>query len=80
MITVQVHLHTILQKQTPQGLVPNIHYQCKDGQTIGQLLVDLSVQYHEDILLLVANGQITTLDYALKDGDDIHLIPAISGG
>ncbi len=80
MITVHLHLHTILQRQTPQGLVSTVQYACKAGQTISQLMVDLSIDYNEDNLLLVANGQITTPNYALKDGDVVHLIPAISGG
>ena len=80
LISVQVNLHTILQKQTPQGPVSIVQYQCKPGQTISQLMAAFSVEYTQDNLLLVVNGQVKTVDYLLEDGDEVHLIPAISGG
>jgi molybdopterin converting factor small subunit len=43
-------------------------------------MVDLAIEYDDENLLLVANGQVATPHYVLEDGDEIHLIPAISGG
>jgi molybdopterin converting factor small subunit len=40
----------------------------------------LEIQLDVENTLLVVNGHTAELDQQLADGDQVHLIPAISGG
>ncbi len=48
--------------------------------TLGELVSRLGVQVDPEQTLLVVNGQIAEMTTELSDGDEVHLIPAISGG
>jgi molybdopterin converting factor small subunit len=79
MVNVTVHLHTILQ---PNYDIEknNIELLVQDGSTIEQLLFLLNISLTPEHLLMVVNGHLVESSYGLKENDDIHLIPAISGG
>lgn len=77
---VTVILHTIYQIQTPQGLIGKIVVPIQANQTVEELLARINRSYHPESTLLVVNGKIVTPDYILQEGDELHLIPAISGG
>jgi sulfur carrier protein ThiS len=80
MINLSVQLHTILQRQTPEGRVSQLQVSLPQGSTLAGLLEHLEIDLDPDALLLVVNGRFTELDYALQDGDHVNLMPVISGG
>jgi sulfur carrier protein ThiS len=77
---VTVVLHTIYQIQTPDGVVTKRVMPIEPGLNVGKLLQELGVTIYDDSTLLVVNGKIVAEDHLLQDGDEFHLIPAISGG
>ncbi len=77
---VTVHLHTILQHQTPDGMLRQMEVDLASGGTLAMLLQHLEVELDPEHLLLAVNGRVAGLDQALKEGDQVNLMPAISGG
>lgn len=80
MITITVHLHTILQRQTPDGLISRLDMEIPSGSTLADLLQYLAIDLEPEHLLLVINGRVADLDRSLHTGDQVNLMPAISGG
>ena len=79
-MNVTVHLHTVLQRQTPAGLVRQLELSLPLGSSIDDLLVHLAIDFPLDSLLLVVNGRLVETDHILVEGDQVNLMPAISGG
>ena len=77
---VTVHLHTILQRQTPEGPQRQMKVTLLSGSTLADLIEDLGVELPLEGLLLVVNGRTAPANYILNEGDQVHLMPAISGG
>jgi len=77
---ISVHLHTTLQRQSPQGALRQLEVQLSPDSSLSDLLLALSIPLPPGDLLLVVNGRTASADQALSDGDQVHLIPAISGG
>lgn len=75
-----VHLHTVLRLQTEQGLVGRLEIPWSPGMDIDQVIRSLGLEIDEEHVLLVAGGMNRERSYVLQDGDELHLIPAISGG
>jgi sulfur carrier protein ThiS len=79
-MNVSVHLHTVLQRQTPEGLVRQLELSVPPQSNISDLLTQLEIDFPLDSLLLVVNGRLVEEDHVLQEGDKINLMPAISGG
>jgi sulfur carrier protein ThiS len=79
-ITVTVHLHTTLQRPTPKGPLRRLDITLPTGSTLADLLHRLSLPRHDDSVLLVINGRQADAGQVLRDADEVHLIPALSGG
>jgi sulfur carrier protein ThiS len=79
-VKIIVVLHTTLQQQTPNGRLGQLMAELPDGGTIANLLSQIGIQIDIENTLLVVNGRTAELDQPLTDGDQVHLIPAISGG
>ena len=79
-INITVHLHTILQRQTPQGMISRMDVDLPSGSTLADLLQRLEIDLAPDHLLLAVNGRVADLERVLEDNDTINLMPAISGG
>lgn len=80
-MVVIVHLHTILQRHTPDGSVEDrLAVTLPPGSTLTDLLDHLAVALPPDALLLVVNGRMAHLHQPLHEGDQVHLMPAMSGG
>jgi molybdopterin converting factor small subunit len=47
---------------------------------VADLTTDLGVGLPLDTLLLVVNGRLAQPTYHLQEGDQVHLMPALSGG
>jgi sulfur carrier protein ThiS len=79
-MVVTVYLHTVLQRQTPEGLVRQLKVSLPPKSTLDVLLTELAIDFPLDALLLVVNGRLAELDHILQEGDRVNLMPAISGG
>lgn len=77
---VTAHLHTILQRQTPEGLVRRLEVELPGGSRVADLMAVLEINLPEDALLLAVNGRVAEPGTPLQDGDQVNLMPAISGG
>jgi sulfur carrier protein ThiS len=80
MITVTVFLHTILQRQTTDGMVGRLEVELPADSTLVDLLQHLSIELSPEHLLLVVNGHVADLEQPLQHNDQVNLMPAISGG
>ena len=74
------HLHTILQRQTPDGLVRRLEVDLPGGSRVADLLLYLEIALPLDALLLAVNGRIGDPEQILEEGDQVNIMPAISGG
>jgi sulfur carrier protein ThiS len=77
---VSVYLHTILQQNTPQGLVRQLEVTLPPGSNLLDLLVELNIQLDPEHIMLVVNGVMVEENTQVSDGDRVNLMPAISGG
>jgi sulfur carrier protein ThiS len=77
---VNLHLHTLLQRPSPNGLIRELEVELPPGATLEDLLKREGIVVDDENFLLVVNNRNVELDQVLKDGDDVDLIPAISGG
>lgn len=77
---ITVHLHTILQRQTPEGLVGRLDVSLPTESKVSDLLKILEIKLPVESLLLVVNGRMSEPMHTLHDGDVVNLMPAISGG
>ncbi len=79
-ITIQVHLHTILQMEGPDGIRKYVDVKLPLGSHLQDLLNELKIELASDQILLVLNGRMAEPGTVLHDGDQVNLMPAISGG
>jgi len=75
-MVVTVHLHTILQRQTPDGRQRQLDVTLLSGSRLGDLVHDLGLNLPPDAIVWKVNGLDETPDCILQDGDQVHLIPA----
>jgi sulfur carrier protein ThiS len=79
-MNVTVHLHTTLQRQTPDGLLSRLELNLPEGTTLADLLAELDIRMDPDALLLVVNSRMAGEGQVLHPGDQVNLMPALSGG
>ena len=79
-MVVTVRLHTILRRETPEGVVDRLKLDLPAGATIQSLVERLEIKLRGEAILLVVNGKIVKEDQVLAEGDEVRLIPAVSGG
>jgi sulfur carrier protein ThiS len=75
-MVVTVHLHTILQRQTPDGMQRQLDVTLLSGSKLEDLAYDLGLGLPADAIVWKVNGRFVTADRILMDGDQVHLIPA----
>jgi molybdopterin converting factor small subunit len=75
-----VHLHTILQLQSPDGPIRRLELNLPTGSTLQAVLDTLHLPLKLEDILLVVNMRTAEPDLELHEEDEIHLIPALSGG
>jgi len=51
-----------------------------DGSRLDDLLRTLGITMPLDALLLAVNGRVAEVEQVLKAGDQVNIMPAISGG
>jgi molybdopterin converting factor small subunit len=79
-VKVIAHLHTILQKVTPGGSIRVVTVELDSDAKIIDLIRQMNLIIDEANTLFVIQGQIVEIDQKLFEGDEVHFIPAISGG
>jgi sulfur carrier protein ThiS len=79
-LVVTVHLHTTLQRRTQDGFLRRLEMTLPPTSTLADVLQRLDIQPGGDFVLFVVNGRTGKSTQPLAEGDEIHLIPAISGG
>jgi sulfur carrier protein ThiS len=75
-----VHLHSILQRKTPEGMQRKLEVDLPEGSTIHDLVEHLEVEVAPEHLSLALNGRVARLEKVMNDGDKVHLMVPISGG
>jgi molybdopterin converting factor small subunit len=79
-LVITVHLHTTLQRRTPEGLQRRLQITLPPASSLADVMDRLAVPLDGASILLVINGRLAAPDQALADGDEVHLIPALAGG
>jgi molybdopterin converting factor small subunit len=79
-MNITIFLHTTLQRQTPNSTTGKLAIYLPSSSTLANLLDQLEMELDVENTLLVVNGRTAELSQPLSDGDQVHLIPAISGG
>ncbi len=77
---VHIRLHTILRRQTPEGVVDRLDLDLGPEATVETVLGRLDITVKGRSVLFVLNGKIVDRAAKLADGDELRLVPAISGG
>jgi sulfur carrier protein ThiS len=79
-LVITVHLHTTLQRRTPEGPQRRLEVTLRPGGRLADVLEQLGLSPDDESILLVVNARVAGPDQALVEGDEVHLIPALSGG
>jgi sulfur carrier protein ThiS len=79
-MVVTVRLHTILRRETPEGVIDRLSVELPANSTIQSLVDQLEIKLQGEAILLVVNGKIVKEDHVLTHEDEVRLIPAVSGG
>jgi sulfur carrier protein ThiS len=79
-MVVTVRLHTVLRRKTAEGIIDRLELDLPPDATVADVLSALEVRLRRESILLVLNGRIVKPDQALEEGDELRLIPAMSGG
>lgn len=79
-MVVTVRLHTTLRRKTEAGLVDRLELELEPGATVASVLKTLGISADEEAIFLVVNRRTASADQLLADGDEVRLMPALSGG
>jgi molybdopterin converting factor small subunit len=79
-LVVNVRLHTTLQRRTGGRAARVLAMELPEGATLAGLLAQLGLPVGNSEILLVVNGRTADAGQGLAEGDEVHLIPALSGG
>lgn len=79
-MVVTVRLHATLRRQTEQGMQDRLELELEPGATVASVLAKLGLTEDDESVMLVVNRRMVSADQPLADGDEIGLMPAISGG
>ncbi len=77
---ITVHLHTIYQLASPNGPVRLLEMDLPEGSPLAALLSRIPLEPDPETTLLVVNGRLAEMETILCEGDEVHIIPALSGG
>jgi sulfur carrier protein ThiS len=79
-MVVHVRLHTTLRKETPQGIIDRVDLELEPGSTLAEVLDRLEIRPRGGSVLMAVNGNLVKKDFVLSDGDQVRLVPSVSGG
>lgn len=69
-----------LQRVTAEGRTSQIEVKLADDASLQDLVDLMGIPYESEAIVLVVNRQVVEISQRLKSGDEVDLIPAISGG
>ncbi|MFQ5409497.1 MAG: MoaD/ThiS family protein [Anaerolineales bacterium] len=75
-----VRLHATLRRETPDGMLDRLQLDLSPGATVAAVLAALDLSPDDEHVLLAVNGRVVAPDRPLADGDEVRLMPAMSGG
>lgn len=79
-MVVTVRLHATLRRQTEHGLQDRLELELEPGATATSVLKALGITEDDESVMVVVNRRMIISDQPLADGDEVRLMPAISGG
>jgi sulfur carrier protein ThiS len=79
-LTIRVALHTVLEQYSPALNRGAFALTVARGSTIRGVLKRLGIKAPVESLILVINHHVVEPGTTLSDGDQLDIIPAISGG
>lgn len=79
-MVVTVRLHTTLRRKTAEGMQDRLELKLEPGATVATVLELLNIPVNGDSVLLVVNRRTAFPSQPLSDGDEVRLMPVISGG
>jgi sulfur carrier protein ThiS len=79
-MVVTIYLHTILQRQTPDGVQQQMDVTLLSGSKLEDLVYDLGLGLPLDAIVWKVNGRYESAEHILHDGDKVQLLPAPSKG
>jgi sulfur carrier protein ThiS len=79
-VIVHIRLHTILRRKTSEGVIDRLDLELDPEATVETILRRLDINGQGRSVLLVLNGKLVDRAARLNDGDELRLVPAISGG
>ncbi|TLZ88218.1 MAG: molybdopterin converting factor subunit 1 [Methanobacteriota archaeon] len=79
---IQVRLFATYREIVGEG---QLAWTFRDGTTVGQLVEAVLAKYprllgHEKSMVLAVNHEVVRLDVVLREGDEVALLPPVSGG
>ena len=77
---ITVRLHTILRRETPEGVIDRMELDLPEGASVAEAVNRIEIRTRPRTMLWVVNGKIVHDDHVLKDGDELRLVPGVSGG
>ena len=77
---ITVRLHTILRRETPEGIVDRVELDLPESATVAEAVGRLEIKSRPRTMLLVVNGKIVPDGHVLAEGDELRLVPGVSGG
>ena len=77
---VHVRLHTTLRKETPEGVIDRLDLDLEPGTTVAAVLTRLEIHPKGGSILMAVNGKLVKADQVLAEGDELRLVPSVSGG
>jgi len=57
-----------------------VELELPQGGCVGDVLLSLEITMPPETLILAVNGRVADIDQPLAEGDQVNLMPAISGG
>jgi molybdopterin converting factor small subunit len=78
-LVVFVRLHTVLIDKASSS-ESNLRLEIPAGQLVKDVIQQLNIIFPEDSLIIAVNHRVTNETRVLQDGDQVDLIPSMSGG
>lgn len=79
-MVVTVRLHATLRRQTEQGMQDRVQLELEPNATVASILHALNLTADDEAVMVAVNRRMVDFDHPLADGDEVGLMPAISGG
>ena len=79
-MVITVRLHTTLRRKTEAGWQDRLELELEPDATVASVLAALDIPAGGESVILVVNRRTARPGQPLVDGDEVRLMPAMSGG